>query len=64
MIDGENSDRDIIRHADEWIARNLGTFESWISDAHRATRCSALMKRAFGEHAVDRWSEICVPNPS
>jgi len=64
MIGGESSDQDVTRHADEWIEANLETFESWISDANRATRCTALMKRALGEHAVENWSAICIPDPS
>ena len=60
MAEGENSDTDVIRHADEWIAANIETFEGWISQANQTTRCVALMKKAFGEHAVDRWSEICI----
>ena len=60
MAEGENSDTDVIRHADEWIAANIETFEGWLSQANQTTRCVALMKKAFGEHAVDRWSEICI----
>jgi glycine betaine/proline transport system substrate-binding protein len=62
MIDGESSDEDIVRHADEWITANSETFEGWVHEANKATRCTALMKRAFGEHAVERWSEICIPD--
>lgn len=62
MVQGEDGDQDIVRHADEWIVANSETFEGWISDARRATGCVALMKQAFGAGAVDRWSEICVPD--
>lgn len=62
MIQGESSDEDIMSHADAWIAANSETFDGWISDANRASGCVALMKRAFGERAVERWSEICIPD--
>jgi glycine betaine/proline transport system substrate-binding protein len=36
MDDGEKSQRDIERHADEWIAENRGTWNSWLEEARQA----------------------------
>lgn len=36
MNDGENTEADIARHADEWIAGNKETFDGWIAAATRA----------------------------
>jgi glycine betaine/proline transport system substrate-binding protein len=34
--DGEDSEADIVRHADEWIAANQELFDSWINQAKEA----------------------------
>jgi len=60
MAEGENTDTDVIRHADQWIVGKFETFEGWVSRANKAIGCVALMKRAFDEDAVNRWSEICI----
>lgn len=36
MYEGENSDGDVIRHAEEWITENQATFDSWIDAAMAA----------------------------
>ncbi|CCH49552.1 glycine betaine/L-proline ABC transporter substrate-binding protein ProX [Pseudodesulfovibrio piezophilus] len=36
MNQGEKSDKDIARHADEWIAKNKATWEGWIKAARQA----------------------------
>ncbi|MGV6871535.1 glycine betaine/L-proline ABC transporter substrate-binding protein ProX [Pseudochelatococcus sp. B33] len=36
MHEGENTDADIARHADEWIANNKETFDGWIAEATQA----------------------------
>ncbi|MFC3704452.1 glycine betaine/L-proline ABC transporter substrate-binding protein ProX [Devosia honganensis] len=36
MRDGENSDEDVRRHAQEWIAANQETFDGWIEEARAA----------------------------
>ncbi|MGI6244530.1 MAG: glycine betaine/L-proline ABC transporter substrate-binding protein ProX [Pseudochelatococcus sp.] len=38
MNDGENTEADIARHADEWIGKNRETFDSWIAQAGAAAR--------------------------
>ena len=38
MRDGEKSVKDINRHADEWIAANQATFDSWIEEAVKAAK--------------------------
>jgi glycine betaine/proline transport system substrate-binding protein len=36
MQDGENRDRDIARHAEEWVESNRETFDAWIEEAKQA----------------------------
>jgi glycine betaine/proline transport system substrate-binding protein len=36
MNEGEKSQKDIDRHADEWIAKNKATWDSWIAEAIKA----------------------------
>lgn len=36
MFEGEDRQRDIERHVDEWIAKNKSTWESWLNDAKLA----------------------------
>jgi glycine betaine/proline transport system substrate-binding protein len=36
--DGEKSERDIKRHAQEWIAKNRAEFDSWIKEALKAAQ--------------------------
>ncbi len=36
MIDGEDSDEDILRHADEWIEANRDLVDSWLEEAMAA----------------------------
>ena len=33
MLDGENADEDIIRHAGDWVQANRALFDSWIEEA-------------------------------
>jgi glycine betaine/proline transport system substrate-binding protein len=35
MNEGEDSMKDIRRHADEWIAANQGNFDKWVADAKK-----------------------------
>ena len=37
MNEGEKSQKDIERHADEWIAKNQDTWNSWLEAARSAT---------------------------
>ena len=37
MQDGEKSQKDIARHADEWIAGHRSTWDGWLAEARRAT---------------------------
>lgn len=36
MNEGENTEADIARHADEWVAKNKETFDGWIAEAVKA----------------------------
>jgi glycine betaine/proline transport system substrate-binding protein len=36
MMNGENKEADIRRHADEWIANNRAKFDAWIEEAKKA----------------------------
>lgn len=36
MQDGEDSDKDIQRHVDEWIANNKATWDGWLAAARKA----------------------------
>ncbi len=36
MNDGEKSQKDIERHADEWIAKNKAQWDSWLDEARKA----------------------------
>lgn len=36
MFEGEDSEKDILRHADEWIEKNRETVEGWYEEARRA----------------------------
>ncbi|MCA9983169.1 MAG: glycine betaine/L-proline ABC transporter substrate-binding protein ProX [Anaerolineales bacterium] len=36
MVDGEDSDEDIARHAEEWIEENRAQIDSWLEDARAA----------------------------
>jgi len=36
MYEGENTEKDIARHVDEWIAANKGTWEGWLEEAGKA----------------------------
>lgn len=38
MDDGEKSQKDIDRHADEWIAKNKATWDNWIAEAIKAAQ--------------------------
>ncbi len=38
MNDGEKSQSDIARHADEWIAKNKATWDSWLAEARKAAK--------------------------
>lgn len=38
MNDGEKSEKDIGRHADEWIANNQQTWDGWLEEARKAAR--------------------------
>ncbi len=38
MDDGEKSQKDIDRHADEWIEKNRKTWDSWLNEARQAAR--------------------------
>lgn len=38
MNEGEKSQKDIERHADEWIAKNRATWDSWLDEARKATK--------------------------
>jgi glycine betaine/proline transport system substrate-binding protein len=38
MNEGEKSQKDIERHADEWIAKNKVTWDSWLDDARKAAK--------------------------
>jgi glycine betaine/proline transport system substrate-binding protein len=35
---GEKSERDIKRHAQEWIAKNRAEFDGWIKEALKAAQ--------------------------
>jgi len=37
MNEGEKSQKDIERHADEWIAKNQDTWNSWLEEARKAS---------------------------
>jgi glycine betaine/proline transport system substrate-binding protein len=36
MYEGENTEKDIARHVDEWIAANKDTWEGWLEEARKA----------------------------
>jgi glycine betaine/proline transport system substrate-binding protein len=36
MNEGEKSQKDIERHADEWIAKNKATWDGWLEEARKA----------------------------
>ncbi len=36
MNDGEKSQKDIERHADEWIAKNKAQWEGWLEESRKA----------------------------
>jgi glycine betaine/proline transport system substrate-binding protein len=36
MVEGEDSDEDIQRHADEWLEENSDQVESWLEEARNA----------------------------
>ena len=36
MNEGEKSQKDVERHADEWIAKNKATWDGWLSEARKA----------------------------
>ena len=38
MNEGEKSQKDIERHADEWIAKNKATWNSWLDEARKAAK--------------------------
>jgi glycine betaine/proline transport system substrate-binding protein len=38
MNEGEKSQKDIERHADEWIAKNSATWNSWLDEARKAAK--------------------------
>jgi glycine betaine/proline transport system substrate-binding protein len=38
MNEGEKSDKDIARHADEWIAQNQSTWDGWLEEARNAAK--------------------------
>ncbi|TVR10065.1 MAG: proline/glycine betaine ABC transporter substrate-binding protein ProX [Salinarimonadaceae bacterium] len=37
MRDGEDSEADVLRHANEWIENNAEAFESWVAEARNAS---------------------------
>jgi glycine betaine/proline transport system substrate-binding protein len=36
MFEGEDSEEDLARHADEWIAENREQFDQWLEEARSA----------------------------
>lgn len=36
MNEGEKTEKDIARHADEWIAKNKATWDGWLEAARKA----------------------------
>jgi len=38
MNEGEKSQKDIERHADEWIVKNKATWDSWLDEARKAAK--------------------------
>ena len=38
MNEGEKSDKDIARHADEWIANNTDKWNGWLAEARKAAK--------------------------
>ena len=38
MNEGEKSDKDIAKHADEWIAKNQSTWNGWLDQARKAAK--------------------------
>ncbi len=36
MNDGEKSQKDVERHADEWIAKNQEKYDGWLAEARKA----------------------------
>ncbi|MFW6243552.1 MAG: glycine betaine ABC transporter substrate-binding protein, partial [Desulfovibrionales bacterium] len=36
MFEGEDRQKDIERHVDEWIAKNTSTWDAWLNDAKLA----------------------------
>jgi glycine betaine/proline transport system substrate-binding protein len=36
MFEGEDSQKDIERHVDEWIEKNREQWDSWIAEAKKA----------------------------
>ena len=38
MFDGENTEEDIARHVDEWIAGHKATWEGWLAEARKAAK--------------------------
>jgi len=38
MNEGEKSEKDIARHADEWIAKNKATWDGWLAAARKAAQ--------------------------
>jgi len=38
MNDGEKSQKDIVRHANEWIAKNKATWDNWLAEARKAAK--------------------------
>jgi glycine betaine/proline transport system substrate-binding protein len=38
MYEGENTEKDIDRHVDEWIAGHKDTWEGWLQEARNAAK--------------------------
>jgi glycine betaine/proline transport system substrate-binding protein len=38
MMNGEDSERDLVRHAQEWIASHQAEFDGWIAEARKAAK--------------------------
>jgi glycine betaine/proline transport system substrate-binding protein len=38
MNEGEKSEKDIARHADEWIAKNTDKWNGWLAEARKAAK--------------------------
>ena len=57
MIDGEDDDGDIRRHAREWIHRNRGMIDSWLTKANQG-KLPVREERSFASKAPRKDSDI------